>query len=106
MAIKATITNIPLVTTPGVNQVFTIIYRLTSDPDVPGSYTTATTSQTVTPAGVCSPPLVVGGLLYGTSYTFRAINNCNTSYTVDQVVVTPLPICVAPQSMTITTAEE
>lgn len=106
MSAKATITNVPLATTPGVNQVFTIIYRKTSDPDVPGSYTTATTAQTVTPAGVCSPPLVVTGLLNGTQYTFRAINNCNTSYTVDQTVTTPLPSCVQPVSMTITTAEE
>lgn len=106
MATKATITNVPLVTTPGINQVFTIIYRKTADPDVPGSYTTATTGQTVTPAGVCSPPLVVTGLDYGTQYTFRAINNCNTSYTVDQTVTTPLPACVAPISMTITTSEE
>lgn len=106
MSAKITLTSIPLQLVPGVNQVFTIKYRLTTAPDVPGSYTIVSTTQVVNTSGVLVPQLVIPGLLNGTGYTVRADNNCNAAYTVQQPYITPLPSCVAPTSIVGTTANE
>lgn len=70
--------------TPSENQQITIKHRLTSDPDVDGSYTTDTTTQVVGVDGYLLPPYVITGLLSGTGYTVKIINNCdNSEFTMD-----------------------
>ena len=44
MAAQITLTTATFNTPPAVNQIVTVMYRLGSDPDVPGSYTTVTTT--------------------------------------------------------------
>lgn len=105
MAAKITLLTATLAAVPGVNQTATVMYRLTSAPDVPGSYTTVTTSAPILPNGTFSPSVVIGSLLYNTSYTVRTINNCDES-TVDKVFVTPLPSCVQITDIIGTTGEE
>ena len=106
MAAKYTITEIDLGEVPGVNQVVTIMYRLESEPDSPGSYTTVTTTQVVNSAGVLVPQLVIPGLTLGTNYVARAINNCNATYKVDKSFTTPLPSCVTLTEIIGTASEE
>lgn len=71
-----TISSITFASTPSVNQNVKIRYRLTSDPDVVGSYTLVTASLSVPPSGVLTTPVVISGLAEGTSYTIWITNNC------------------------------
>jgi hypothetical protein len=93
MSAQITLTNATFNTTPATNQIVTVKYRLGSDPDVDASYTTVTTTAPITPAGVFSPPVVISGLLNGTAYVVKVINNCNGSF-VNKPFTTPLPTCV------------
>ena len=105
MAAKFTLETATFATTPAINQTATVIYRLASDPDVPASYTTVTTTAPITPAGAFTPPVVITGLLNGTAYVVRAINNCNASQ-ADIPFTTPLPNCVNLVSITGTAEDE
>lgn len=105
MSAQITLTNATFNTTPAINQIVTVKYRLGSDPDVDGSYTTVTTTAPITPAGVFSPPVVISGLLNNTSYVVKVINNCNGSF-VNVPFTTPLPTCVNLTGITGSTANE
>ena len=65
---------------PSANQIVTIEHRLTSDPDIIGSYTVDTTTQVVDVYGYLVPPFVITGLSSSTSYTVKIINNCDGSF--------------------------
>lgn len=106
MAAKITVSNFTLLTAPGINQICTIQHKLSSAPDVPGSWTTDTTTQVVLPTGVLSPAFVIHGLLNNTSYTVRGINNCNPLFKEDITVLTPLPNCVDITGITATGSVE
>lgn len=105
MSAKITLTNAIFDRVPGINQVVTVRYRKTSDPDIPGSYTTVTLAAPITPAGVFSPPVEILGLDNDTSYTVRVTNNCNGQF-VDTIYITPKPSCVNLLGIIGTTAEE
>jgi hypothetical protein len=98
-----TLNSVGLSTTPGVNQTVTVRYRLTSDPDVIGSYTLVTATAVVLPNGNFSSPVVISSLLNDTSYTVWVQNNCaGTGF--KKSFTTPLPICVDITDITGTTA--
>lgn len=54
----------------------TIEYRLTSDPDIPGSYTTAGTGIPVNTDGTLVSPFNITGLTDGVSYTVKITPQC------------------------------
>lgn len=64
---------------PSENQLVTIKHRLSSDPDVDGSYTTDIVGQEINVYGYLLPPLVIDGLLSGELYTVKIINPCDDS---------------------------
>lgn len=105
MSAQITLTNATFNTAPAINQIVTVMYRLGSDPDVPASYITVTTTAPITPVGVFSPPVVISGLLNNTSYVVKVINNCNGSF-VNVPFTTPLPTCVNLVGITGSTANE
>lgn len=86
--------------TPGENQTATVMYRLASDPDVPGSYITVTTNAPIVPSappstvGTFTPEVDIPDLLNGTAYVVKAVNNCNGS-SAEFPITTPLSLCVA-----------
>jgi hypothetical protein len=88
-----TLTNASFIATPGANQTVTVKHRLTSDPDVAGSYTTDTTNAVVLPNGNFVTPVVISGLSNNTSYTVWVSNNCGGNG-VKKSFTTPLPGCV------------
>jgi len=59
-------------------KVVTIRHRLTSDPDVTGSYVVDTTTLEVPVSGVFTQPFFITGLLNGTSYTVAIKSACGT----------------------------
>lgn len=70
-----------------------IRHRLTSDPDVIGSYITDRTDAVINTDGTfAGAPIVIGGLLYGVSYTVWIIPPCAPG--TKAVFVTPAPGCV------------
>lgn len=99
-----TLTNAAFAATPGANQTVTVRYRLTSDPDVPGSYITVTTTAVVQPNGAFVTPVIISGLLSNTSYTVWVSNNCGGNG-VKKAFVTPLPGCVDITDITGTVAD-
>ena len=105
MSAQITLTNATFNTPPATNQVVTVMYRLGSDPDIPASYTTVTTTAPITPAGVFTPPVVISGLLNDTAYVVKVINNCNGSF-VNKPFATPLPTCVDLVTIEGTTEDE
>ena len=70
------LTNVTFSPAPSGDVTVTVKYRLTSDPDVPGSYTTVTTTATVNSSGVFTPTVSIGGLTDGVSYTVVVTPNC------------------------------
>lgn len=67
-------------------QTITIRHRLTSDPDIPGSYTLDSSSVAVNQDGTLVAPFVIPGLLDNTSYTVKCNDNCSSS-SFQQVIV-------------------
>ena len=105
MPAQITLTTATFNTPTGANQIVTVKYRLGSDPDVDGSYTTVTTTAPITPDGNFTPPVVITGLLTGTAYVVKVINNCNGSF-VNKPFLTPLPNCVDLTTIEGTTSSE
>lgn len=98
-----TISNLTWSATPGVNQIVDVRYRLTSDPDVIGSYITVATNLSVPASGTLTSPLVIGSLLNNTSYTVWVQNTCaGAGY--KKAFITPLPTCVEITDITGTVA--
>ena len=62
--------------TPAGTQLVEIMYRLTSDPDVIGSYTVLPGLYTIQTNGDISPDVNITGLLDRESYTVRIIPEC------------------------------
>lgn len=67
----------------------TVKHRLTSAPDVDGSYTIDSEEAIVNPDGEFDPEFFIEGLMFGTSYTVKVISNCDEDNFVTQVYVTP-----------------
>lgn len=105
MSAQITLTSATFNTLPAINQIVTVKYRLGSAPDIDASYTTVTTTAPITPAGDFTPPVVISGLLNGTAYVVKVINNCNNSF-VNKPFLTPLPACVNLTSIEGSTATE
>lgn len=81
------IDSIPLSPVPAASKQVTVKYRLTSAPDVDGSYTLATT-LTIQPDGsFIGSPYYIEGLLDETSYTVRAKTTCGGGQ-FDRIFVT------------------
>ncbi len=70
------ISAITWVTPPSSAKVSTIKHRLTSDPDVPGSYTTDSTTTSIEVSGDIIPDVDILGLADETSYTVKINSNC------------------------------
>lgn len=70
------LTSVTFSPTPTTNQIVTVKYKLASDPDVPASYTTVTTTALVLTNGDFSPPVNIPSLLDDTEYTVFVTPNC------------------------------
>lgn len=70
------ITSVGFDPTPLSPKTLVIKHRLTSDPDVDGSYITDGTDVPVGIDGILSPEFVISGLLNGTSYTVSVVSSC------------------------------
>lgn len=67
----------------------TVKHRLTSAPDVDGSYTTDSTTAIVNEDGEFDPEFFIEGLLFGTSYTVKIISNCDVANFITEEFITP-----------------
>lgn len=67
-------------------QTITIRHRLTSDPDIPGSYTLDSTTVAVQQSGTLVTPFSIFGLSDNTSYTIKCNDNCSSS-SFQQIIV-------------------
>lgn len=70
------LTSVTFSPTPTTNQVVTVKIKLATDPDVPASYTTLTTTALVLTNGDFSPPITISGLMDDTEYTILVTPNC------------------------------
>ncbi len=68
--------SITWITPPSSAKVCTISHRLTSDPDIAGSYTTDSVATTVQVNGDIIPDFDILGLLDETNYTVKVSSNC------------------------------
>lgn len=81
-----------------------IKYRLTSDPDVSGSYTTFTTTAVINTDGTLQgAPVIISGLLFNTSYTVWIKPPCGNGF--KKAFVTAAPGCVDVTEITGTVSE-
>lgn len=112
---QITISSVGFGFTPALNQSVTISYRLSTAPDVPGSYTIVTTNATVLPNGNLSPEITIFNLTEGLSYYVKIVNNCGgtgvqTMYTIPQTTLAPTTVAqtTLPFATTgaVTTAEQ
>lgn len=67
-------------------QTITIRHRLTSDPDIAGSYTLDSSNVPVNQDGTLVSPFVIPGLADNISYTIKCNDNCSVS-SFQQIVV-------------------
>ena len=81
------INSISLSPAPTVDKLVTVMYRLTSDPDIPASYTVATSSLDVPVGGVLATPFIIDHLSDATSYTIKVRSDCG-NYSIEHVFVT------------------
>lgn len=103
MSAKIIITSVDFDLVPGVNQVATVKYKRSDQPD--SAFITVTTTQVIEEDGTLAPTLEITGLLNGIEYTVRISDNCNNIY-VDKEFTTPLSVCVAITDIIGTTENE
>ena len=91
---KIIIQSIGFSNTPSGPQTVDVKYRLTSDPDVPASYTDVAINLVVPVTGYIDPDLEIDGLLTSTTYTIAVTNKCS-GVTKYQNVLVDSPVTFA-----------